>query len=89
MLDPETPVAFEVDVMNACHGLLAGHRRRVHVASSDFPRYDRNANSGGPIGADTELFTADQAVYHDAARPSHIVVSVVPRTAATGERRNG
>jgi putative CocE/NonD family hydrolase len=79
MMEPGTAHEFGLDLRNACHVLFAGHRLRVHVTSSDFPRYDRNANSGAPIGTDTELLTADQTVYHDAGHPSRVVLPVVPR----------
>ena len=79
MLEPGTVYALELNLQNACHVVLAGHRLRVHVTSSEFPRFDRNANRGAPIGTDTELATADQTVFHDAEHPSRIVVPVVPR----------
>ncbi len=55
-----------------------GHRIRVEISSSNFPRFDRNPNTGGPIADETELRTAQQAIYHDAQRPSHIVLPVIP-----------
>jgi predicted acyl esterase len=59
--------------------MRAGHRLHVHVTSSDFPRFDRNANSGAPIGTDTELHVAEHTVFHDAAHPSRIELSVIHR----------
>jgi putative CocE/NonD family hydrolase len=79
LLEPGEVVTFELDLWNACHVVFAGHRLRVHITSSDFPRFDRNANTGARIGTDTELHPADQAVYHDSDRPSSLVLSVVPR----------
>jgi putative CocE/NonD family hydrolase len=79
LLEPGEISTFELDLWNACHVVFAGHRLRVHITSSDFPRFDRNASTGAPIGTDTELHPADQAVYHDSDHPSSIVVSVVPR----------
>ena len=55
-----------------------GHSIRVEVSSSNFPRFDRNPNTGGPIGGDTELRAAAQTIYHDAQHPSHVVLPVVP-----------
>ncbi|MBK8024301.1 MAG: CocE/NonD family hydrolase [Chloroflexi bacterium] len=57
----------------------AGHRIRVEISSSNFPRFDRNANSGGPLGEDVTLRPALQTIWHDAAHPSHIVLPIVPR----------
>ena len=57
------------------------YRIRVDVTSSSFPHWDPNANTGSPIGSDTiaQLVTAVQTIFHDAARPSHILLPVVPR----------
>jgi putative CocE/NonD family hydrolase len=57
----------------------AGHRVRVDVSSSNFPRFDRNPNTGAALGVDTRLETARQTVYHSASYPSHITLPVIPR----------
>lgn len=54
-----------------------GHRIRLHISSSNFPRFDRNPNTGRAIADETELRTARQTVYHDAQWPSHLVLPVV------------
>jgi putative CocE/NonD family hydrolase len=58
----------------------AGFRLRVDVSSSDFPLWDRNLNTGGPIGSEGALaaVVATQAVLHDAAHPSHVTLPVLP-----------
>jgi predicted acyl esterase len=55
----------------------AGHRIRVEITSSSFPRWERNTNTGesGVRSARTEV--ARQRIFHDPARPSHIVMTVV------------
>ena len=55
-----------------------GHRLRVEIASSNFPRFDRNLNTGGDQATGTTCVTARQRVFHDAARPSHILLPVIP-----------
>ncbi len=55
-----------------------GHRIRVQIASSAFPKFDRNPNTGHKLGMDAEIRTAEQTIYHDAARPSHILLPVIP-----------
>jgi uncharacterized protein len=56
-----------------------GHRIRVEVSSSYFPFYLRNPNAGTDnIALQTELVVARQTVYHDVARPSHVVLPVIP-----------
>ena len=57
-----------------------GHRIRVQVSSGSFPRYARNPGSGEPRATATRLLAADQAVYHDADRPSAVILPV--RTAS-------
>lgn len=57
----------------------AGHRIRVEVSSSNFPRFDRNPNTGGAIGRDAEMQSARQTIVHDAEHPSHIVLPILPR----------
>ncbi len=54
-----------------------GHRIRVEISSSNFPRFDRNPNTGRPVADERELRCASQTVYHDRARPSRILLPVV------------
>ena len=54
-----------------------GHRIRVEIASSNFPQFDRNPNTGRPFGEDADLVRATQTVYHDAQHPSHILLPIV------------
>ncbi|GAB4426865.1 MAG: CocE/NonD family hydrolase [Chloroflexi bacterium OHK40] len=56
----------------------AGHRIRVDVSSSNFPRFDLNPNTGEPVGRHTFQQVADNAIFCDPARPSHIVLPLVP-----------
>jgi putative CocE/NonD family hydrolase len=56
-----------------------GHRIRVDVSSSNFPRFDVNPNNGGPLGVPGPLVVADNTVFHDSPRPSHLVLPVVAR----------
>jgi uncharacterized protein len=60
---------------------LDGTLKNVDVHSSSFPHWDRNPNTGQPFGESTisDLETATQTVFHDAARPSHISLPVIPR----------
>ncbi|MEE3248266.1 MAG: hypothetical protein VX264_00815 [Chloroflexota bacterium] len=52
---------------------------RLEVSSSNFPRFDRNTNTGNIIAEDTELRPALQTVFHDFQQASYISLSVVPR----------
>jgi len=53
-----------------------GHRIRVDISSSNFPRFDVNPNSGEPLGRNRRMMAADNTVYHDAAHPSLIILPV-------------
>lgn len=57
---------------------VAGHRIRLDISSSNFPRFDVNPNTGEPIGLDRRREMANNSVYHAAARPSRIIVPIVP-----------
>jgi len=59
---------------------LAGHSIRVEISSSNFPRFDRNPNTGGPFADETVLKKAQQTIYHSRAYPSRIVLPVIPPT---------
>jgi uncharacterized protein len=69
---------LEIDLWSTSQVFLAGHRMRLDISSSNFPRYDRNANSGLPFGEDRQLHTARQTVFHDGGRPSHVVLPIIP-----------
>ena len=56
----------------------AGHRIRVEISSSNFPRFDRNPNTGRVIAEETELRTARQTVYYGVRHASHVLLPVIP-----------
>ena len=53
-------------------------RIRLEVSSSNFPRFDRNLNTGGPLGLEAAGRPAVQRVWHGGARPSHLVLPIIP-----------
>ena len=55
-----------------------GHQIRLDVSSSNFPRFDVNPNTGEPLGRNRRLLVAENSVYHDPARPSRILLPVIP-----------
>jgi len=75
-LVPNQIYRFEVDLWATAQTFLPGHRIRVEVTSSDFPRYDRNLNTDGPFGEEVRGQVAVNTVFHDAMRPSHVVMPV-------------
>jgi predicted acyl esterase len=65
----------ELDLWSTCNVFLPGHRLRVHVTSSSFPRWDRNLNTGDQRSP--RMVVARQRLHHDAQRPSWIELPVV------------
>jgi uncharacterized protein len=81
LVDRDKVTKYRIDLRATSNVFLPGHRVRVDVASSSFPLWDRNPNTG-MAAADAglqDLAPATQAVFHDAARPSHIILPIVPR----------
>ena len=79
LLEPGKVYEFDIELQPTGNVFLKGHRICVHVTSSSFPMWDRNPNTGHEQGMDAELQVADQTIYHDASRPSHIVLPIIPR----------
>jgi putative CocE/NonD family hydrolase len=77
MMTPGEAYEFDIDMWDTSNLFKAGHRIRVEISSSNFPRYNRNLNSGNPIATDTEITIANQKIYHDSDHPSHVVLPVI------------
>jgi len=78
--EPITPgetYEYEIDLWYTAYLFKPGHRVRVQVSSSNFPRFDRNLNTGKDMATGTEMRVARQKVFHDSKRPSHILLPVV------------
>ena len=84
LLTPGQPTEITIDLGATANLFKAGHRIRLEVSSSNFPRFDRNPNTGGVFGEDREVRRAEQTILHDAAHPSRLVLPVVERAAAGG-----
>jgi len=72
--------------LNTSNYFAAGHRLRIEVSSSNFPRFDRNLNTGGNNYDESAGVIAHTAVHHSAAYPSSVTVSLVTAPAATAPR---
>ena len=79
LIKPGRIYKYEIDLWSTSHVLFAGHRLRLEISSSNFPRFDRNPNTGAAIGVDAKLETALQTVVHTADYPSHVTLPVIPR----------
>ena len=80
-LVPGAVYSLTVDLVATAIELLPGHRLQLQVSSSNSPMFEVSGNSGKPAGTDTDddLRRADQVVYHDATRPSRVVLPIIPR----------
>jgi uncharacterized protein len=79
LAEPERPYELRIGLAATSNVFLPGHRIGLLVTSSSFPRFDRNTNTGHSLGVDgaADLRPARQTVFHDAARPSHVLLPVV------------
>ena len=77
LLKPDEVYQLQVDLWSTAQVFKAGHRLRVHVTSSDFPRYDRNLNTGGPFATESHSVVAVNTIFHDAARASHLLFPIL------------
>jgi putative CocE/NonD family hydrolase len=79
LLTPGKIYEYDIDVGDIANLFLKGHRIRVEIASSFFPLFSRNLNTGKDNLTTTEMQPAHQTIYHDAEYPSQIILPIVPR----------
>lgn len=79
LIEPGSAYEYEIDLWSTSNVFKAGHRIRLDVTSSSFPRWDRNPNTGQEFGVDTRLAAAHQTILHDSDHPSYVVLPIVPR----------
>ncbi|MEX2574232.1 MAG: CocE/NonD family hydrolase [Balneolaceae bacterium] len=77
LLSPGEVYEFDIGMTGTANVFKPGHRIRISITSSNFPQFDRNPNTGAPLGSSEEVRVAEQTIYHGSARPSHIVLPVV------------
>ena len=80
---PEPATAGEtyhvaVDLWATSNVFLAGHRLRLEISSSNFPRFDRNLNTGEDQATSTKMLPATNTIYHDKEHPSALVLPIAP-----------
>ncbi len=81
-LTPGRPVEFTIEMYPTSLVFRKGHRIRLDVSSSNFPRFDVNPNTGEPLNDNRRWRVATNTVYVDASRPSHVILPVIPAPAA-------
>jgi len=83
LIEPGKAYEYEIDLWATSNLFKAGHAIRLDVTSSNFPRWDRNPNTGHEFGADDELAVAHQTILHDSEHPSYVVLPIVPLAPVT------
>jgi putative CocE/NonD family hydrolase len=76
LMTPGQPYEFVFQLYPTSNVFKKGHRVRLDISSSNWPRFDVNPNTGGPLGRKQKYEVAHQAAYHDANHPSHVVLPV-------------
>jgi putative CocE/NonD family hydrolase len=79
-VEPGHPYEYTIDLMATSNVFLRGHRIRLLLTSSSFPRFDRNSGAALPPGdvREEDLRAAEQTVFHDAVRTSWLALPVIP-----------
>ena len=77
---------FEIRPFPTANVFKKGHRIRLDISSSNFPRFDVNPNTGEPLGRNRRMIEANNTVYHSAAGPSQVLLPVLPTAAASSSR---
>jgi putative CocE/NonD family hydrolase len=83
-IEPGKVHEYAIDLWATSNTFLPGHRIRVEISSSNFPRFDRNLNTSEDPATGTRMETARQTIHHSPQYPSHIVLPLIPRAAASG-----
>jgi hypothetical protein len=82
LAEPGKVYPLVIDAGVTSNVFLAGHAIRVEISSSNFPRFDRNPNTGRAVADETTLKKAQQMVYHSRQYPSHLLLPVIPENEA-------
>jgi hypothetical protein len=77
-MDPGEVYKLTLNLWSTSNVFLAGHKLRLEVSSSNFPRFDRNLNTGEDQSHSTRLVTATNTIYHNREHPSALILPVTP-----------
>ncbi|MCD6505500.1 CocE/NonD family hydrolase [Candidatus Poribacteria bacterium] len=84
LLEPGAIYEFDIDLWSTAIIFNKGHRIKLHITSSNYPRFDINPNTGQDYHEGYEMKVAENTIYHDKNHPSHILLPIVPL-----ERKDG
>jgi uncharacterized protein len=76
---PGQTYEYKIDLWSTSNVFLKGHRIRLEVSSSNFPRFDRNLNTGKDASTDSTVVKATDTILHDMQHPSALILPIVPR----------
>jgi hypothetical protein len=80
LVKPGKVYEYKIDLAATSNVFKEGHRIRIEISSSNFPRFDRNTNTGEPIGTDKDFVSALQAIQHSSEYPSRVTLPIIPRS---------
>jgi uncharacterized protein len=78
-IEPGKIYEYKIDMWSTSNVFLKGHVIRLEVSSSNFPRFDRNLNTGKSAATDSQFVKATQTISHDSAHPSALILPIVTR----------
>jgi putative CocE/NonD family hydrolase len=88
LMTPGEVSALRIEPFPTANVFKKGHRIRIDISSSNFPRFDVNPNTGEPVGMSRRFVIADNSIFHTATRASHVVLPIVPRAPSTSGQRD-
>jgi putative CocE/NonD family hydrolase len=77
-MNPGEVYKFSIDLWSTSNVFRKGHKLRVEIGSSNFPRFDRNLNTGQSAASSSVYVTATNTILHDAEHPSALVLAITP-----------
>ncbi|GAC1630390.1 MAG: CocE/NonD family hydrolase [Candidatus Acidiferrum sp.] len=77
LMNPGETYRITIDMWATSNVFLPGHKLRLEISSSDFPRFDRNLNTGDVQATSTRMVKASNAIFHDKEHPSALILPIV------------
>lgn len=77
LIEPGKVYEYDIDMWQTGITIQKGARLRVEIASATYPMFSRNLNTGGHNEMDTKYISAEQTIFHDADRPTHVVLPMI------------
>jgi len=84
-MEPGEVYPFTIKLYPTSNVFKKGHRIRVDISSSNFPRFDVNPNTGEPLNAHRRFVIATNTLRHDSEHPSHIMLPIIPASGTSDD----